>query len=66
MQNKQDSAKEIANVELIEWAFEHGYKLGREDAIQGVHIDLSETHQYFLEKLNVRFPSRVKLDLIGA
>ena len=43
--------KGIENIDLIEWAFAKGYKLGHIDTKQGVHINFSELIKSFLNEL---------------
>ena len=37
-----EQIKDIEPIELIVWAFEHGYKLGKHDTLDGIHIKPSE------------------------
>jgi len=39
------------NIDLIKWAFEKGYKLGRCDGREGVYIDFTEIQRCFLDDL---------------
>ena len=34
--------KDLDPIELIVWAFEHGYKLGQHDMREGIHINTNE------------------------
>lgn len=34
--------KDLEPLELVVWAFEHGYKLGQHDMREGIHISTNE------------------------
>ena len=45
---KPSSSSSLSEVqEKLEWAFEEGYKLGRDDAKQGIFIDLDTVVDQF-------------------
>lgn len=41
----------LENLELIIWAFEHGYQQAKHDAKEGVYIELSELKKQFIDDL---------------
>lgn len=43
--------EQLENLELITWAFEHGYQQAKQDAKEGVHIELNELKKQFIEDL---------------
>ena len=49
--NYKNTIGHINNLDIIEWAFEKGYYLARDDIKESIHIDFSETQNYFLEEL---------------
>lgn len=52
MREDIDNINNINDIEIIEWAFEKGYRLACADSKDGVHIDFNETKKYFLNELN--------------
>jgi hypothetical protein len=51
MEDNLSNTKNISNIEVINWAFEKGYRLASADMKDGIHINFTEIGKYFLHKL---------------
>ena len=52
LDNLNKQIKDIEPIELIIWAFEHGYKLGKHDMREGIHIKTSELKRQLVHDLD--------------
>lgn len=49
--SSNSSNSQVANVDILKWAFKKGYQLARTDTKEGIHINFIEIEQYFLDEL---------------
>ena len=48
---KDKQVNDIENIQLILWAFEKGYGLGRADVTEGIYIERDKVLKHFQSKL---------------